>query len=266
MDEPLPLGALDGVLTGGLAPFQGRLSIGPFEPTPGVRNVSTSELMTPAHLQLVRRHFDAAHGVTSARVVASIWSKWHFAIVMPAWFIGRVVLRRKLPMTLDVVSFDVSDEGRTMSLRLPHAGPMLEDASTEDALWPDLMAAHLVPFVEQLAERTGVTRRVLWSNAGNLFESFIQRLDEVHPDLPGLGPARQLLEIAEGPDGQPNPMFQPVTYLPRAGGQQRMRRICCMRYLVPDRVFCTTCPSPLLNASNNACTPVVAAAVPKIST
>ncbi|MGQ3198133.1 MAG: (2Fe-2S)-binding protein, partial [Hydrogenophaga sp.] len=92
------------------------------------------------------------------------------------------------------------------------------------------------------------TRRVLWSNAGNLFEAFIRRLDETHPGLRGLAPAREWLEM-------PTPLHRPVIYLPRAEGVHRMRRICCMRYLVPDRVFCTTCPSPLLNASNSACRP-----------
>ena len=243
---------LDAALGGRMAPFRGRLGIGP----PGAdRNVTVLDLMTPAHLEQVRRHFDAAHGATDARVVASIWSKWHFAIVMPAWFIGRVLMGRRLPTALDQVSFDVNEEGRTLCLRLPAPGERDEDARGADTSWHAFMEQHLVPFVDLMAERTGVTRRVLWSNAGNLFEAFVKRLDETHPGLGGMAPARELLETPMGADGLANPMCRPVLYLPRAEGLHRMRRICCMRYLVPDRVFCSTCPSPLLNASNNACRP-----------
>ena len=246
MASPWDGAELDAAFGGSMAPFRGRLGIGP--PPDGQHTVGVQALMTPAHLAQVRRFFDAAHGATDARVVASIWSKWHFAIVMPAWFIGRVLMGRRLPTALDGVSFDLDAQGRTLCLRLPAPGDLDQAADDPDTSWHEFLHKHLVPFVEQMAARTGVTRRVLWSNAGNLFEAFIRRLDETHPGLRGLAPAREWLEM-------PTPLHRPVIYLPRAEGVHRMRRICCMRYLVPDRVFCTTCPSPLLNASNSACRP-----------
>lgn len=236
-----------------VAPFRGRLGIG--EPPASARLVPATALMTPAHLAQVCGHFDKAHGVTPARAVASIWSKWHFAIVMPAWFIGRVLMGRRLPIALDALRFEINDEGRTLCVWLPEPGEHDRQATTPDTSWNALVEQHLRPTVELLAERTGVTRRVLWNNAGNLFEAFVRRLDETYPGQAGLAPARELLEAEHGADGRPNPMFKPVLYPQRADGPHRVRRICCMRYLVPDRVFCSTCPSPLLNAFNNACTP-----------
>ncbi|WP_219210056.1 siderophore-iron reductase FhuF [Variovorax boronicumulans] len=248
--------ALESVLTGPLAPFRGRLCFGPPDAAVlPVHSVPVDALMTPEHLQQVCGHFDAKHGATPARVVASIWSKWHFAIVMPAWFIGHVLLGRRLPMALGALRFDMDGEGRTLGLRLPDGGERIGGAADAERAMSELMDQHLTPFIAQLAERTGVTHRVLWSNAGNLFEAFIRRLDETHPGLDGLAQARRWLETEVDARGQPNPMFQPVLYLPRAEDLHRMRRICCMRYLVPDRVFCTTCPSPLLEAENKACKP-----------
>lgn len=94
--------------------------------------------------------------------------------------------------------------------------------------------------IDSLARASGLTRRVLWSNAGNLFERVIghcaQLLGEAHP---GVRQGRELLARRRLVAGAINPLAEPVRYL--ADGT-RQRRVCCLRYLIPTLPYCETCP------------------------
>ncbi|HDZ38600.1 MAG TPA: hypothetical protein ENH62_09990 [Marinobacter sp.] len=45
-------------------------------------------------------------------------------------------------------------------------------------------------------------------------------------------------------DGRRNPLFQPVNYLIATTGEghDRRRRLCCIRYLIPELDYCSNCP------------------------
>ncbi|MBM6581518.1 MFS transporter [Microvirga sp. BT689] len=60
-----------------------------------------------------------------------------------------------------------------------------------------------------------------------------------------LSEGRSLLETRLGGNGRPNPMFDLVRYLPQGEHTVRQRKLCCLRYLLPDVECCgSLCPSP----------------------
>jgi ferric iron reductase protein FhuF len=247
--------ALQAACAGPWAAFAGRLVLqGPGLAAPAGTPSPLSALMRPAHRDRIGEDFVAAHGQTERTVIASIWSKWHFAILMPAYLIATLLLDWDLADALPHADFVLDAQGKTVALRLPaeqlrpRAGP------------PDFLALvdHLDACIALFGTRTGVTARVLANNAGNLFESFVQRVASVHGDRPEIlarcDAAHALMARAQLDGQRPNPLHAPVVYLPqRDGPPLRQRRICCMRYLVPDCVFCTTCPSPLAARGARAC-------------
>jgi len=86
---------------------------------------------------------------------------------------------------------------------------------------------------------------VFWSNAGNYFEYFAHALAHHPLALPNANaPALALLEEKILPDGCRNPLYRPVRYLPNSDTDkpQRVRRLCCVRYLVGELGYCSNCP------------------------
>jgi ferric iron reductase protein FhuF len=87
-----------------------------------------------------------------------------------------------------------------------------------------------------------VTRRVFWSNVGNTFEAMLRRVRAVSGTFPRLDEAARLLAEPAWRDGRPNPIFDAVHEVERAGSPERQRRVCCIQYLLPDRRYCKACP------------------------
>lgn len=243
--------ALDEILTGSFAPFARHLVFSASDagdPGPVVRSV---ELLAPHHLESICRQFRQEHGPTDARVVASVWSMWHFGVVMPACLIPAVLLGWDLGPAIRSADFVLNEAGRTRSLRVSADLIASHTAGAKPTLDFHPLVDHLEATVDALHRQTNVTRRVLWNNAGNLFESFVRRMELVRPRDPEVA-ARilqcdQWLRRLQLADGRDNPLHEPVVYITGAtGGVNRQRRICCMRYRVPDGLFCGTCPSPLM--------------------
>ena len=85
-------------------------------------------------------------------------------------------------------------------------------------------------------------RRVLWSNVGNTFEAMLAKVEAVSGRMDRLEDARWLMDQPLWNDGRPNPIYAAVHYVERAGESIRLRRVCCLQYLLPDRRFCKACP------------------------
>ena len=53
-----------------------------------------------------------------------------------------------------------------------------------------------------------------------------------------------VLQSAKRPDGTRNPLYQPVRYIELEGAAMpwRQRRVCCIRYLLPELELCENCP------------------------
>jgi len=177
------------------------------------------------------------------KAIASLWSKWHFASVAAPALAANLLLERDLPLALDEMAIITNAEGRTTQLALPHEGRPLGslDAFTR---FEQLLQGHVAPLVQTLACVSGASPKVFWSNFGNYFEHF-SRAAEQHPmALPGLADeALRLVDHRVYPDGRRNPLFMPVRYLvDDAGEHHRTRRLCCLRYRLPEFAYCGNCP------------------------
>ncbi|MFY0992190.1 siderophore-iron reductase FhuF [Halomonas sp. C05BenzN] len=229
------------------------LYIGPLEgltpprvsPEPGPDAVPACTLLDPTYLVDLFERFGARYGRrVDRRAVASLWSKWHFSALAAHGLAANLLLERDLPLGLDDLHLAQSPEGQTTGLDLRHAGRPLADLGALSR-FATLLDHHLSPLVEALASATGASPRVFWSNAGNYFEHFAGAIREHPMAVPDVGePARALMESRTLPDGRRNPLYRPVRYVESSepGAPARIRRLCCIRYLIGELGVCGNCP------------------------
>lgn len=228
-----------------------RLYVGPLEgvtpprlgETPPDDALPASQLFESATLERVLARFATGFSVDDRRAVASLWSKWYFHLVLQPSLAANVLLERELPLTLDAMHLVLDDHGQPKRLCLPHDGRPLDTLDPERRFAG--LLSHLSTVIELLARLSGAAPRVFWSNAGSGIEFYLSQL-ETHPATwPGMvETCRALLERRELADGRRNPLYQPVRYVAREDGTlQRVGRLCCLRYLIPELGDCGAyCP------------------------
>ena len=92
--------------------------------------------------------------------------------------------------------------------------------------------------MKAVAQASGLAPKVLWSNVGNWFDGLAGEAEAM--GAAGAGDARALLGLERAPDGTRNPLFAAVRHTPKG----RKRKVCCLRYLMPELDLCDTCPLP----------------------
>jgi ferric iron reductase protein FhuF len=201
------------------------------------------DLLDPACLDALLTRFGARYGHGDRRAVASLWSKWHFSALAAHCLAANLLLERDLPLGLDELHLEQSPEGQTTGLALRHAGRPLADLDP-CRRFATLLDDHLGPLIEALAAATGASQKVFWSNAGNYFEHFAGALADHPMAAPDdAEPARALMESRMLPDGRRNPLYRPVRYVEgEAERPRRVRRLCCIRYLIDELGVCGNCP------------------------
>ncbi|GHA99075.1 siderophore-iron reductase FhuF [Modicisalibacter luteus] len=213
--------------------------------TPPAETLSGTQLFAPETLGRVLDQFAACFTVDDRRAVASMWAKWYFHLVLLPSLVANVLLERELPLGLDEMHVVLDEHGRPERLYLSHDGLPLASPKTEHRFAG--LLAHLSAVIEVLAPLSGAAPRVFWSNVGSGFDYYLGLL-ETHPAMwPGMADACwQLLERRELDDGQRNPLFQPVRCVTgEDGSPQRVRKLCCLCYLIPELGDCGTyCPLP----------------------
>ncbi len=225
------LADLDAALVGPLVPFRGGLR----HDGPGV---AADQLLSEAHIARILAWYDMRLGArTDRRPALSIWVGWHLQSVLPSLVAANVLLDQSPRLGLDDVTFVLSPEHKAVALGV---GSTVDAVASPDDImrFEPLVLGYLAPLIALAAARTGLTERVLWSNAGHVFEALIGKLEVAVGARAGLAQARRLLDTPIWPDGTANRLFDQVRYLEG----RRLRRVCCMRYLFPDGKICTVCP------------------------
>ncbi|WAM56405.1 siderophore-iron reductase FhuF, partial [Vreelandella venusta] len=146
------------------------------------------------------------------------------------------------PVGLDQVRLELGDKGQAAYIWLPHGGESLHSQAPL-ARFDYLFNDHFTPLVEALAEVSGLSAKVFWSNLGHYVE-FVGKTCSRHPDFTGAGePLLNYLDTKTLPDGRRNPLYQPVRYL-ELGSETpaRVRRLCCIKYRLPGEPLCGACP------------------------
>ncbi len=177
------------------------------------------------------------------RAMASLWAKCHFETLLVPFLALSLVSGRTVNVKLTAIGCTFAPDGTTRHIHLSDVDQPL-DAGDFFSPFQSLIDGHLVPLVGALSVAGGVSRKVLWSNAGNLFEGVVRRIEQVFGTSQAVVDALALLEARRLPDGRANPLLEPVRYLEKNGVRERVRRVCCIRYLARDRGYCLNCPLP----------------------
>ncbi|KXS38203.1 MAG: ferric iron reductase protein FhuF [Halomonadaceae bacterium T82-2] len=178
------------------------------------------------------------------RALVSLWSKYFLAqaILVPA--AAALVLGRRLPMALETLALELDAAGRVARLVVPHEGEMIEADDPEPLLRP-LLDRLLAPAIAVMAAHGGLAPRTLWSNAGHYYAYLIDQLRGQAWAAPGLGLGEALMARRVFADGARNPLHRPVRQVRDADGTcHTRRRLCCVRYRLPELGYCGNCPLP----------------------
>ncbi|WP_417251883.1 siderophore-iron reductase FhuF [Castellaniella sp.] len=207
--------------------------------------LTARELQQPETLAPLLKDFSTEEGWPGGdgRAIASLWSRWHFAAVLSPW-VAALLLHRHTPV---LQAIQLSPQHKTCGVAWEPVVPALEPASAQTACGQ--IVQQMQPLIESLHKVSRTSPRVFWSNLGNLLEYLVQQLRE-HP---GASPKvlqafENLLTLPALSDGNPNPLQQPVRDVPVSaadtGCTHRVRKICCLYYLLPGTSLCENCPRP----------------------
>lgn len=203
------------------------------------------ELEDPAVLRVILEGFAAKEGFAHGdkKAIASLWSRWYFGLVLPPLLVASTTCLsmprlEKLWLTADFRPCRLQwvDPIETFSVVSPNAIRKAIESFVEG----------FMPLIRILAENAKVSPKVFWSNLGNLVEYWVgqlQGLSVVQQSV--VGSYKHYLEAPRFLNGEPNPLFEPVRYLSLCGDQAhitRIRKICCLYYLLPGTELCSNCP------------------------
>lgn len=209
------------------------------------RWLSTRELLQADTLAALLADFarQEGHPDGDGRAIASLWSRWHFWAMLPP-FVAALLLHRHAPA---LQAIQLSPGCRTCGLEWRAPSQALGNEAARKAC--ELAVRQAAPLIERLAGVSGASPKVFWNNLGNLLEYVVAELRT----RPGACPQMLLAfdALLDEPclaDGSHNPVQRPVRYVPDtpAGTQdpRRIRKICCLYYLLPETDVCGNCPRP----------------------
>jgi ferric iron reductase protein FhuF len=175
------------------------------------------------------------------RAALSIWIKWYINVILPPTLLCDLLLRLRLSLGLKHTAFIIGDDARVAAVKV---GAPPDDVAGADPFdrFGHLIFGHFEPLIELWSARSDVTRRVLWSNVGNTFEAMLAKVEAVSGQTDRLGDALWLMNQQSWKDGRLNPLCGAVRYVRRGDANIRLRSVCCLQYLLPDRRFCKACP------------------------
>jgi ferric iron reductase protein FhuF len=214
-----------------LAAFGGRIAAG--VDRPGTQSLST--LRSRAAFDAVIDGFGRPFGPADRRAVVSLWTQSYLAALIIPYFTALSRLGQALPIAFDRTGFECDEAGTISRFLLSDAEPPL--AGSEAALVP-LVDEHLRPFFDLCHAHSGVSRRVLWTNAGVAADVTLRALNlDAGLAAPIAAQAEACLSRCDADAFGRCPLAQAF-----AAGERR-RRVCCMRYRLPGIASCgAACP------------------------
>jgi ferric iron reductase protein FhuF len=228
---------VDRLTVGEYASFAGCLA-GPDDARPAV---PASALLDASMKAAIGARFARRFQDFEPRAALSIWIKWYINVILPPALLCDLFLRLRLQLALAQTGFIIGDDARVAAVKIGRSPDDVADADPFDR-FGHLIFDHFEPLIELWSERSEITRRVLWSNVGNTFEAMLGKVEAVSGRTERLDGARWLMSQRLWKDGRPNPLHDAVHYVRRGDASIRLRRVCCLQYLLPDRRFCQACP------------------------
>lgn len=228
--------------------FQGPLaSLGatltlPDDPRP---SMSVDQYLHPDRLADHLLRFAPEYIDSDRRALVSIWAKYHFLRLVPAVVAASVVHNWRLPVHLASLRIIVADDGLPAAFVLPDAGkPWKTEPRDGFERFEELLDGHLDPVIRNLCGQVKIAPKVLWSSVGHYYEWALGQLAEQGVAPQRVDQGRDLLRVTCRPDGYTNPLYDSIRYVEtdQAETPHRQRKHCCVRYLLPGKTLCGTCP------------------------
>lgn len=221
---------LNSLLSERLPAFQGRI----LSDAGRLRLLPVAVILEHDHMGECLSRFARSYSNQDPRAVASLWAQWYLATTWPP-LVAAALLLKAVPRLAEAdLLFD--QEERPVGLKIPaEAEPGSPQRALELLIWQ-----HGAPLLHAAAMAGGVSPRVLWSNASNVFAWTLQQLAAL-ADPGQLEPAYAILEQRCLPDGRRNPLYLPET-TKNATDVLPPRKVCCLRYLLNDFDYCSNCP------------------------
>lgn len=199
-------------------------------------------LADPATIDAVVDRYAETYPGADRRAVASFWTQWYFAQLIPPVAAAALMLNRVLPAALAEISVIRADKGHPIAFRLHDDGQPTTETDVFRRLAP-LIDGHIAPFIAAWAPHTRVAPRLYWNNAAVYLHWILGEI-AAHPlaDDRVRAEADQLMHSRDQPDGRPNLLCTPIQTVEEDGEIRRWRRLCCLRYRLPEIAECGTCP------------------------
>lgn len=198
--------------------------------------ICCSTLKDPATLKgLLDQYASARFDRDDFRSVASYWSQWYFGLSLPPLMILSETSGCEIPSALESLRLILDDDGQPQRFVLTQTlHPVRKSSGNAFEQIEQLFNQHLAPLVFSFSARSGVSAKVFWMNIAILID-YIQDTF-LSPENFQL---KDLTSERTNPAGSRNPLFGP--YRPASSEATRMRRVCCLRYALPDVPRCPDC-------------------------
>lgn len=215
-----------------LSTFGCRIDTGPGRP----ETQSLSILRDKAAFDAVVDGFGRTFGRADRRAVVSLWTQYYLSALIIPYLTALSRLGRALPIKFERVRFELDETGIVSRFLLAEADIQRLDPTSGLTL---LIDGHLRPFFDLCHTHSGLSRGVLWGNAGVVADLTLRELTN------GAGRSQPLPAQSEaclGRCGADAFGRCPLAQVFHAQ-EERRRRVCCMRYRLPGVVSCgTLCP------------------------
>jgi ferric iron reductase protein FhuF len=202
-----------------------------------------TDLLDGAAADNLMARFAKTHSGGDRRALVSMWTQWHFGMLIIPATAAILLLDRDLPVELGQVGVVPNEQGRTAALVVAHEG---RPCSADGMRYSRLFDGHVAPLIAHFAGHFSVSPRLLWANAAAIFEWALQQVaatGEANPEALAEGFA--LLKAQTDARGRHSLMLDAVRYPLQDGEPTRQRKICCLRYLLPGVAHCgSLCPLP----------------------
>ncbi|MGY4490638.1 siderophore-iron reductase FhuF [Pseudomonas sp. TE3610] len=213
-----------------------RFSLDPHQAT-----LRASQLLDDATLTHLLGLYSQRFPGCDRRAIVSLWSKGYFEALFPPLLASCLALELQLPIALDRLGLAVNERGTPVLIVLESAGRIMDSAGQAPLQICALFHDNLQPFIEQVARFGRVSARALWGNVAAYLAWALGLLVQHQWISPARAlELRALFSAPQLPDGSVNPLHSAYQF-DTADGQPR-RRVCCLRYQLPDLPYCADCP------------------------
>jgi ferric iron reductase protein FhuF len=219
---------------------------GKFGPEPelaGVRFACQDLLEHDGFLAAVAPFLDR-HPKIDRRAAFSVWSMYYFSHLTISPIVLWLVFRHKLALAPSHLGLRLNVETGLPEKIILCEPDLCAPATTAHDSVEGLIFDHAAPLVDRFA-KFGLSPRLLWSNLAVYIDWIVRELGrQVDIELANEGKA--LLECECWPDGRANPLHGLLGRSRTDNGEEfTRRRICCLRYLIPETPGCgMICPLP----------------------